>query len=318
VPGIRAASAITFAPLAGAGSATSFWPADRPIPQAGQFPVADLRWVHRDYHRALGIPLMEGRTFDETDGEGAPMRVVINESGARLLWPGESAVGKRVALEWDDTIRSEVIGVVRDVLFNGPETERRTMLYWDHRQFRAFSQMTLVVRTDGDPAAVAPGIRAAVRQLDANLPVFNVRAMDELYGKALARPRFATLSLGLFAAVALVLAALGIYGVISHATQQREREFGIRLALGATRGDVIRLVMRQGVRLTALAILFGVAGALLLNRSLQGLVFQVSTSDPLTFGSVIVILAAIALTACWLPAWRASSIPPVEAIRRER
>jgi putative ABC transport system permease protein len=317
IPGVESATAITFAPLTGAGSATTFWPLDRPMPEPASQPVADVRWIHRDYHRTLGLPLVAGRFFDETDREGVPLRVVINEAGARELWPNESAVGKRIAMPWGDTLQAEVIGVVGDVLFNGPETERRTMLYWEHRQFRSFSQMTLMTRVAGDPNAVIAGIRASVAALDPQLPLYNVRTVEELYGDALARPRFATVSLGLFAGLGLLLAAIGIYGVIAYVTQQRSREIGIRLALGADRSSVLRMVVSQGARLVAVALIIGTAGALALTRLMQGLVFDVSTTDPPTFLAMAGLLAAIALIACWLPARRASTIDPVEAIRYE-
>jgi putative ABC transport system permease protein len=315
LPGVTAASAITFAPLAGGGSATSFWQLDRPRPREEDLPTGDIRWVHRDYHRAMGIPLTAGRYFDESDHTDAPLRIVINESGARQLWPNENAIGKRIAMPWGDTLNAEVIGVVGDVLFNGPETELRPMLYWDHRQFQSFRQMTLLLRAQGDPTALVPAIREAVRAMDPQLPVYNVRSVDELYADALARPRFATVALSLFAALGLLLAGIGIYGVIAYVTQQRSREIGIRLALGAGRGEVQRMVLAQGAGLIAVAIVIGAAGALGVTRLLQGLVFDISTTDPLTFAAMAALLAAIALVACWIPARRASTIDPVEAIR---
>jgi putative ABC transport system permease protein len=317
LPGVTAASAITFAPLAGAGSATSFWPADRPEPQPGEHPVTDVRWIQRDYHRALGIPLVEGRYFDETDRADAPLRVILNESGARQLWPGQSAIGKRIIMPWGERLDAEVIGVVRDVLFNGPETDLRPMTYWDHRQFRAFSQMTLMVRTASDPTSVLGAVRGAVQEMDPLLPLYNVRTVEGLYDDVLARPRFATVSLGAFAALGLLLAAIGIYGVIAYVTQQRSREIGIRLALGADRASVLRMVVRQGALLVGFALAIGAAGALALTRFLQGMVFDVSTTDPVTFAAMAALLAGIGLVACWIPAYRASTIDPVEAIRYE-
>jgi len=317
VPGVRSASAITFAPLADIGSATSFWPMDRPVPAAGEHPITDVRWVHRGFREVLDIPIVAGRFFDETDRQGAPLHVVINESGARQLWPGENPIGKRIAMPWGDTLRAEVIGVVGDVLYQGPETERRTMLYWEHRQFRAFEQMTLLVRAQGDPYAVVSAIREAVREMDPNLPLYNVSTMEDLYADALDRPRFATVSLGLFAGLGLLLAGVGIYGVIAYATQQRAREIGIRIALGANRGSVMRMVLSQGVVLIGTAIVIGAVGAYGLTSLLQGLVFDVATTDPVTFAGMTALLAAVALLACWLPARRASGIDPVVAIRVE-
>jgi putative ABC transport system permease protein len=317
LPGVANASAITFAPLAGAGSATNFWPLDRPEPQPGEHPITDVRWIHRDYHRALGLQLVEGRYFDETDRADAPLHVILNESGARQLWPGESAIGERIVMPWGERLEAEVVGVVRDVLFDGPETELRPMTYWDHRQFRDFPQMTLMVRSAGDPTAVLSAVRGAVQEMDPLLPLYNVRTVEDLYDDALARPRFATVALGAFAGLGLLLAAIGIYGVIAYVTQQRSREIGIRLALGADRASVLRMVVRQGALLVGAALAVGGVGALGLTRLLQGMVFDVSTTDPLTFASMAALLAGIGLLACLIPAVRASAIDPVEAIRYE-
>jgi ABC-type antimicrobial peptide transport system permease subunit len=191
------------------------------------------------------------------------------------------------------------------------------MLYWDHRQFREFAQMTLLVRTASDPAAVIGGVRSIVRAMDPLLPLYNVQTMKQLYGEALSRPRFATISLGLFAALGLLLAAIGIYGVIAFITQQRSREIGIRLALGADRATVLRMVVAQGARLIALSLLIGSVAAFVLTRLLRALVFDISTTDPLTCVSVAAVIGFIGLLASWLPARRASGIDPVDAIRSE-
>ncbi|MEX2285354.1 MAG: ADOP family duplicated permease [Gemmatimonadota bacterium] len=317
LPGVSAVGAITFAPLSGTGPATSFWALDQPRPTEANLPVADIRWVHRDYFRTLGIPVIAGETFTVADQENARLRVVINQTGATLLWPGESAVGKRIAMPWNDTLVAEVAGVVSDVRHDGPDTELRTMLYWEHRQLRAFNNMTLIVRTDGDPALLAPSLRSAVSQLDASLPLYNAQPMTQLFADTLARARFATIALGLFALLALILAAIGIYGVIAYATQQRFREIGIRMALGADRASVIGLVVKQGVALLAGAIVLGAAGAAGLSSLLEGLVFQVSTTDPLTFVVMAGLLGFVGFLASWLPARRASRIDPVNAIRAE-
>ena len=316
-PGVRAASAIVFAPLAGKGSGTSFWPMDRPVPAADQQPVAEVRWVHRDFHRTVGIPLLAGRYFDDTDRRGVPLHVLINETGARQLWPGQSAVGKRIAMPWEDTLVAEVVGVVRDIRPDGPDVEPGIMLYWEHRQFRPFSQMTIVIRTTGDPTSVTPALRAAVRELDPQLPIYNIRTMADLFAGALARARFTTLSLGAFAFLALLLAAVGIYGVMAYATQQRAREIGIRIALGADRSAVTRMVVRQGMVLVALALTVGAVGAVTLSRVLRSLVFHVSTTDPPTFAAMAMLVSLGGLVACWLPARRATRVDPMVALRYE-
>lgn len=260
---------------------------------------------------------MAGRYFDETDRQDAPLHVLINQTGAQQLWPGEQAVGKQIAMPWGDTLIAEVIGVVGDMRYAGPDTELRTMLYWDHRQMRPFSQMTMVIRTDSDPMAILPTLRFVVREMDPELPIYNVRVMSDLFADALARARFTTVSLGVFAFLALFLAAVGIYGVMAYSTQQRAQEIGIRLALGADRTAVTRMVVRQGMLLVSVALALGAVGAVGLSRLLQSLVFDLSTTDPPTFLIMAVLLGLTGLVACWLPARRAGRIDPLEAIRAE-
>ncbi len=317
LPGVEAASAITFAPLTGLASATSLWVTDRPVPPSGQRPTADIRWVHRDYHHVLGIPLRAGRLFEESDHADAPLRIVISEAAAKELWPGENALGKRLAMPWGDTLVAEVIGIVGDVRHNGPDTSPRAMIYWEHRQLGAFQFMTLVVRMAGRPEQVAGALRRVAHDMDASLPLYNVRTMDELLARVLARARFITVTLALFAALALVLAAIGVYGVVAYATGQRTREIGIRIALGATRWGVARLVLAQATALIVVALGLGAAGALGLTRLVQSLLFEVGATDPTTFAVMAMLLGTIGLIACWLPARRASRIDPVEAIRTE-
>lgn len=321
IPGAGEVSAITFAPLAGAGSTAGFWPLDRPPPSPGERPTADVRWVHHRYHAVMGVPLIAGRTFDARDRADGTLAVVFNETGARRLWPGEGAVGKRIAMAgWPprgDTMRAEVVGVVADIRHEGPDTEPSPKIYWDHRQFQPFDQMTLVVRTDRDEAEIVPSLRAVLRELDPELPLYNVRTMDNLYSEALARARFTTASLGLFALAALLLAVIGVYGVIGYATEQRSREIGVRLALGASPASVAGMVVRQGMAHVGVAIVLGATAAVALARLLESLVFEVSTTDPVTFVTMALCLALAGLLACWLPARRASRIEPVEAIRAE-
>jgi putative ABC transport system permease protein len=317
LPGVRTASAITWAPLTGAGSATSFWANDRPRPGPGQFPSADIRWVQREYFRTLGLPLLGGRTFNDTDREDAPLRVVINEAMARELWPRENAVGKMITMPWDDTLVAEVIGVVGNVKHDGPQTDARSMIYWEHRQFSAFNFMSLIVRTGGEPLDIVNAVRGEVQSLDADLPIYNVRTMESHLGDAVARARFAMLAIGLFALVALALATIGIYGVMSYTVGQRVQEIGIRLALGADRSDVMRLVVAQGALLVSIALTLGVAGSLALSGLLRTLVFRVSTTDPLTLAAMSALLALVAVAACVVPALRASRVDPLSAIRYE-
>jgi putative ABC transport system permease protein len=317
LPGATAASAVTWLPLAGTGTGTSFWVNDRPIPEPGEIPVADIRWVDQAYHRTLGIPLLEGRLFDERDRADGPLNVLASEKLAREFWPNTSAIGKTISMPWGDTLVATVVGVVGDVRHNGPSIDPRMTLYWEHRQFQPFNFMSLVVRADGNHTSLMATIRAEVQRIDPDLPVFRVRSMDSYLEETMAQSRFAMLTLGLFAAIAVVLAAVGIYGVMSYAVSQQTHEIGIRMALGAGNGDVVGLVIRNGMMLTGIAVGIGTGGALALARLMEGMVFGISTSDPLTFIGVSSFLAAVALLACFLPAKRATKVDPIKVLKAE-
>ena len=319
VPGLERVSAASIVPLSSDAQNTSFALADRPAPPVGQEPVADVRFVQHDYLETMGILLLEGRSLAAEDRADAPVHVLINESGAKVHWPGQSAVGKRIRMEWGDTLDAEVVGVVADVRLGGPDDRPATptTLYWDHRQAGGPFNMVLVVRTRSAPEVIVPAIRSAVREVDPNLPLFNVRTMRNLLGLRVARARFTTVALGVFAALALILAALGLYGVMASATQQREREIGIRMALGADRPSVVGMVLREGAAVVAPFLVLGAVGAIALSRLLGTLVFGVSPADPLTFAAVALLLGASGFLACWLPARRASRVDPMVAIRAE-
>jgi predicted permease len=318
LPGTESASAITFPPLAGAGSRTSFRPLDRPAPAPGEEPGADVRWVHRDYHRTMRIPLLAGRGFTVEDGPDAPLVTVVNETGARRIWPGESAIGKQIEMEWDDTLVAEVVGVVADVRHDGPDTPPYPMFYWDHRQFGAFNQMSIVARAAGaDGAGLVAAIRGELAALDPALPLYNVHTMSDLLDDALRRARFTSGSLGIFALVALLLACIGIYGVMAQVATLRHQEIGIRIALGASRRSILRMIVGQGARHVAVAVVLGVAASLGLSRFLGSLVFDISPADPATLVVTTGLLAFVGLVACWLPARRAALIDAVQAMHRE-
>ena len=235
-----------------------------------------------------------------------------------MLWPGQSAVGKRIAMEWGDTLNAEVVGVVADVHLAGPDVAvDRTTLYWDYRQAGEPSAMTLVARSAGDPIALLPLIRQAVREEDPGIPLYNVGTMSSLLAQSVAKARFTTVAFGLFAALALLLATIGLYGVMASATQQRTREIGIRMALGASGGTVRGMILKQGMRVVGPAILLGAVISVALAGVLRSMVFEVSPNDPGTFVLVAALLTATATLACWIPARRASAVDPVEAIRAE-
>jgi predicted permease len=304
--------------MSGGGQATSFRLTDQPPPAPGTAPVADVRFVHHQYHEAMGIDLIEGRYLTAQDRPGAPIAVLINATGARLMWPGESAVGKRIEMEWNSLLDAEVVGVVRDVNLTGPDVAvLRSTLYWDYAQIGAPGSMTLAVRTGGDPVALLPLIRREMRQLDSSIPLYNLATMPDLLARAVAKSRFITIAFGLFATLALLLATIGLYGVMASATQQRTREIGIRMALGAS-GQVVRgMVLRQGLAVVGPAIIVGAVASVGLAGLLRSMVFGISTSDPVTFAMVGVVLASTAVMACWIPARRASGVDPIEAIRVE-
>jgi putative ABC transport system permease protein len=304
-------------PLGETGSATSFWVNDRPVPPDGELPVADVRWVHREFHQALGIPLINGRFFGPDDTENSPLAVIINETAARELWPDGNAVGKMVSMPWGDTLVAEVIGVVGDVRHNGPATETRPKFYWEHRQFNVFNQMTIFARSQGDPAELTTSLRRAASELDPNLPVYNVRTVESNRAEILAQDRFTMFALGIFAAVALLLASVGIYGVMSYTVNEQSREIGIKMALGAAGSAVTRQVLSRGVLLVGVAVTLGLGGALTLSRLMRGMVYGVSTTDPITMVGVTALLVSVALAACYLPARRASRVDPIEALRQE-
>jgi len=316
-PGVVAASAITNLPLSGSQTGTSFWLNDRALPAEGEFPVADIRWVHRDYRTTMGIPLIRGRFFDETDRADAPLRVVINETTARQFFPNADPIGRTISMPWGDTLVAEIIGVVGDVRHNGPEVEPRPKLYWHHLQWQDRANMSVVLRTEGDPAAAAGTIRAAIRELDPAVPLYNVHPMTYWMAEVMASRRFTMLTLAVFALVALTLATIGVYGVMSYNVSQRTQEFGVRLALGAGRRDVALQVIRSGLKLVLVAVAIGVAGALAVSRLLRGFVYGVTTRDLTSFAVAAGFLILVAVLACWWPAHRAGRVDPIRALRFE-
>ncbi|HEV2860568.1 MAG TPA: ABC transporter permease [Pyrinomonadaceae bacterium] len=316
VPGVRAAGAVSRLPLAGDRSTMGLTVEGRPA-VSGQYEEVHFRAVTPDYFRALGVPLRAGRELGERDGAEAPPVVLVNETTARKYWPGADPVGRRVKLgpgaqgPW-----VTVVGVVGDVRNFGLESEAKPEVYVPHRQSPQ-SRMRLVLRTDGDPLSLVPAVRSAVRSLDAELPFSQVATMEELLARSVAQRRLSTLLLGVFAGTALLLAAIGIYGVMAYSVTQRTREIGIRMALGARRGDVVRMVLRQGMALALAGVACGLGGGLVAARLMRGLLYGVSAVDPLTFVGMAGVLTCVALLACYVPARRATKIDPLVALRAE-
>jgi predicted permease len=244
--------------------------------------------------------------------------VVINETLAKKIWPGEDAVGKRLKQGWFDTKGPwrEVIGVVGDVKFNGLTTETPMQVYLPLPQ-DPIRSVAVLARTAGEPTAIVPAVENIVSGLDKDLPLYAVRTMEQLLDTSIAQQRMSMVVFVVFAAVALVLASIGLYGVVAHGVTERRHEIGVRMALGADRRHVLALVVRQGLSMALVGTAIGVAGALALSRTVQDLLFGVTPTDPLTFAAVVAVLLSVATVACYVPAWRATRVDPTQALRAE-
>jgi putative ABC transport system permease protein len=279
-------------------------------------PIADFLSVGEGYFQTLGIPLLQGRAFYEGDRSGAPSVVIINQRLAERFFQNEDPLGRQLRIAGNDRYIVTIIGVAANVNYRGLDTTDEITLYVPHRQSPT-SDMSLIVRGAGDPAALAPAIQEQVWDLNRGLAPTRIKTMDQLMSESVAQPRFRTVLLALFAGLALVLAGIGIYGVMSYDVAQRTRELGIRMALGARASDVLRLVISQGMTLALIGVVTGLGGALALTRLLKTLLFGVSATDPLTFTLIAFLLAAVALLACWVPARRATKVDPITALRFE-
>jgi putative ABC transport system permease protein len=318
LPGVRSATAINYLPFySGLGARTSFAIGGGEAPRPGEEPSTDVRVTDENYFRTLNIPVLRGRTFTAQEAAEKRPVVVISETLARKYFPGQDPVGRRIAVEMEENPpMAEIIGVVGDVRYDKLDAELYPMTYQTPPQL-TYNAMTFVVRTEGDPLALSAAARREVQSIDRDLPLADVRTLQSWIGESVSRTRFGTLLLTVFAAVALLLAAVGIYGVMSYSVAQRQHEIGIRMAMGAQRRDVIWLVVGHGLLLTAAGVALGAAGAFGLTRVMEGLLYGVSATDPLTFGGVALILAAAALLACYVPARRATKVDPMEALRYE-
>jgi putative ABC transport system permease protein len=281
-------------------------------------PLTEYRHVTPEFFVTAGIPILRGRAFTDRDDESSTPVVIVNEAVVRRNFSDKDPLGQRLRTGWGSHPESfEIVGVVGDVREFGLGESAPPTMYWPHSQLSARGSLGLMIRTSTDPLAVLPAVRSAVWRQDRNLPVYQVHTMEERIERSLGSDRFAMLLLGIFAGVALLLGAIGIYGVMAYTVSQRTQEVGVRVALGADRHDVLALVLKQGVSLALIGVAVGVIGAVSLSQVLTHMLFEVGSRDPLTLGGVAVLLTAVALLACYLPARRAARVDPVVALRYE-
>jgi putative ABC transport system permease protein len=320
LPGVQSASSVLPLPLSGDRFVISFEIEGRPMAPKDH-PSGDFFAAGVGYFRAMGIPIIKGRDFDDRDRYGSTPVVIITETLARQFFPNEDPIGKRIkpginTIEGDKTTMREIIGVVGDVRNRSLDTAPKQAYYVPQTQV-PFDQMVMVVKTLDDPHNLISAATKQVSAMDQDIPVFGVKTMEEYLSTSVAAPRFSTTLLTIFAGVALVLTVVGLYGVMSYSVAQRRNEIGIRLALGAQSRDVLLMIVKQGSLLIGLGLVIGLSGAFALTRLIASMLFGVTAKDPLTFTAVGALLAAVALLACYVPAWRATKVDPMEALRYE-
>jgi putative ABC transport system permease protein len=325
VPGVQSAGFVDSLPLSGDGSHQPVSVEGRPVVAMADQPEVDVRLISPGYISAMHIAVLGGRDIDRSDVANRPGAVLISQSMAKLFWPNESPIGKHLTLYFYRDLPRVVVGVVADVKMDSlNETRPAPALYFPLAQvspptggaWHSFG-MSLAVRTDGNPLNVVSMVTDSIREVDAELPLLSIRTMDESVSASLSPQRFTMLLLAAFAGTALLLAAAGIYGVMAYLVTRRTREIGVRMALGAIAGDVLRLVIGQGMWTTIVGMAIGIGGSFALTRTMQSLLFGVSTTDPLTLVGVVVLLAAVSFLACWIPARRATRVDPLVALRYE-
>jgi predicted permease len=317
LPGVESVALANCPPVSGGCNGTSFWDPARGRKGPGRDPLVGIHWASPGYFETLGIRLQRGRLFTDGDRAGVPHVVLVSETAARELWPGDDPIGKRAALGQGGLHEGAVVvGVVSDVKYQSLDTAARRDFYvpvWQSYQPR----LRLFVRGASDPAALVSPIRAEVQALDPALPISEIKTLDDRVDDAMWRTRVLAWILSAFAAIALLLTGIGVFGVMAQTVVQRTSEIGIRLALGAARRDVLLLVLRQAAVLTGLGLAIGLGSAFALSRVLQSLLYGVAARDPLTFAVVGVVIGAVALVACYLPARQACRVDAIVALRTE-
>lgn len=317
MPGVESVGLATGLPLGNNGNQTSFTVEGQAVPEPGQRPLAEMAYISPEYFKTMQMTLLKGRTFNDQDKADSPRVFVIDETFASRHWPDEDPIGKQVRFGGPNNPPSTVVGIVKRVKMEGLDTDsNRVQAYFPYMQ-SAWTSMSVVVRTTGDPASMTSSLRQQVLSIDKDQPIYNIRTMESIREQVVAPQRLNVLLLGIFAGVALILAAVGIYGVMSYSITQRTHEMGIRLALGARPVDVLKLVVGQGMKVAGIGVVIGLGGAFALTRLMSSLLFGVSATDPVTFAVIALILAFIALLANYIPARRATRVNPIIALRYE-
>jgi len=319
LPGVTRIAAVSALAIDGSDWNSVFVGENKPLPPRREdLPSSAFTLVTPAYFETMGTPLVRGRAFDASDAAPGTNHIIINETLARTIWPGEDPIGKRLKQGWPEwqTPWREVVGVAHDVKFQGV-TERTPMQVYIPFMQDVPRDFFILARTASDPAATARALESVIHDLDADLPVYDLRPMTQVMEESIAQQRMAEIVLAVFAAVALLLASIGLYGLVAHSVTERTHEIGLRMALGAEPKDVLRLIVRGGVAMALAGAVAGLGGAAALSTSMRSLLFGVEPLDPLTFASVIALLLATACVACLVPAWRAVRIPPTTALRAE-
>ncbi|MFN2622316.1 MAG: ADOP family duplicated permease [Chthoniobacterales bacterium] len=314
LPGVKSVGAISYLPLTGLATSTSFNLATKPLPPS-ESPGTEVRPITPGYFKAMGIPLLKGRAFDEHDGANSRV-LIINETLAQKFFPDQDPIGQQLIVTWEPDVADEIIGIVGDIKETALEQEPNPAVYWPHPR-EPYPFMNFVIRAAIDPTTLSAAAAREIHALDPDQPVADVRTLDQVVAKSIARPRFNALLLAIFAGVALVLASVGIYGVMNYSATQRTQEIGIRMALGAKPGDILRLVVGHGMKLTFAGIALGVIASLALTRVMSNLLFGITATDLPTFLGVSAMLTLVALLANYIPARRATRVNPVVALRYE-
>jgi putative ABC transport system permease protein len=313
VPGVKSAAVVTALPMNGNFGSRYFGIEGRPPQPPGQGFNANTNIATPGYFATMNIPLLDGRDFDARDVKGAPDVVIINQEAVRRYWPDENPIGQRLTVE--QRART-IIGVVGNVKQSGLDIETRPEMFWPYYQLPVpFG--TFVVRTTGDPVGLISSVRSAMHGVDRDLPLYGMKTVDDVIAESVAPQRLNMLLLGIFAGLALVLAAVGLYGVISYSVSQRTREIGIRMALGASQKSVLRLVVSQGISLALIGVAIGVTASLFLTKLMATLLFGVSVTDPITFVAISLLLIGVTTVASIVPARRAMKVDPMVALRYE-